>query len=331
MEWRERVNALLVRVVGYQLSRPVADRVWDLPPTRGRRLLVAPVFVLSAPRSGSTLLRAVLGSHSDLYAPPELPLKHLGVRAETQWIQPSLAGVQLTSDDLEHMLWNRVLADALERSGKPRIVVKTPSNVLVWERIAACWPDTRFVFLLCHPAAVVASLHCSWDPAWHPGGSGSLGEAAAKGLRYMTALEQARRALPGHTLSYEDLTSDPEATARRLCGFLGVPFEPAKLGYGRFAHDGFSAGLGDTSLNIRSGRIQPAAPLPGQIPAKLANICAAWGYLPREDEPGRVASAGQLIGGEQRKGSASFSAGVWLGDQELTEEGEGRVGRRPLD
>ena len=120
-------------------------------------LLTAPVFIFSAPRSGSTLLRAVLGSHTDLYAPPELPLKHLGVRADTKWIEASLDGLELTIEDLEHMLWDRVLADALQRSGKPRIVVKTPSNVLVWERIAACWPDARHVFLLRHPAAAVAS------------------------------------------------------------------------------------------------------------------------------------------------------------------------------
>ena len=281
----ERVNALLVRAVGYQLCRPLADRAWHLPPLRGRRLLAAPVFIFSAPRSGSTLLRAILGSHSMLYAPPELPLKHLGVRAETQWIQTSLDGLQLTGEELEHMLWDRVLADALQRSGKPAIVVKTPSNVLIWERIAACWPDARCIFLLRHPAAAVASLHASWDPAWHPGETGSLDEAAGKGLRYMAVLEQARRALPGLTVRYEDLTADPETVSRRLCAFLGVPFEPPMLDYGRFAHAGFTPGLGDSSLSIRSGRIQPAAPLRGDIPSELTDICAAWGYLHHEAEP----------------------------------------------
>ena len=136
--WRipppKMINSVLVRATGYHLSRPRADRVWKLPPGGGGRLLTEPVFIFSAPRSGSTLLRAVLGSHSELYAPPELPLKHLGVRADTKWIEASLDGLELTIEDLEHMLWDRVLADALQRSGKPRIVVKTPSNVLIWER-----------------------------------------------------------------------------------------------------------------------------------------------------------------------------------------------------
>jgi Sulfotransferase family len=271
----KRVNAVLVRATGYQLSRPLADKAWNLPPAVGRRLLRAPVFILSAPRSGSTLLRAILGSHSEFYAPPELPLKHLAARADTSWIRASIDGLGLTSDELDYLLWDRVL----QRSGKPRIVVKTPSNVLIWDRIAECWPDAQFVFLLRHPAATVASLHSSWDPAWRPEDSGELDDSLARGLRYMTVLEQARGALPGLTIRYEDLTAEPERTVGQLCEFLGVPFQPSMLDYGRFDHAGFTPGLGDSSLNIRSGRIQPPAPLPGEIPDELADMCAIWGYL----------------------------------------------------
>src|SRR6266568_5095300 len=282
---KQRVNAVLERTIGYQFSRPLADRDWNLPKAGDGRLLTAPVVVFSAPRSGSTLLRVILGSHSQLYAPPELPLKHLGVRADTQWIQASLNGLELTTEDLEHMLWDRVLAEALRRSGKPTLVVKTPSNVLVWERIAAAWPDARFIFLLRHPAAAVASLHSSFDPAWRPEEAGNMEESVARGLRYMNVVEEARSALPGFTVRYEELTAEPERVVRELCEFLGVPFQPTMLDYGDFDHAGFTPGLGDSSLNIRSGRIQPPAPLPGEIPAELAGICAAWGYPHPDSEP----------------------------------------------
>lgn len=280
---------MLSRVVGYQLTRPSSAGTWHLPAPRRGRLLTAPAFIFSAPRSGSTLLRAILGSHSGLYAPPELPLKHLQVRAETQWIQTSIEGLQLTSEELDYMLWDRVLGDALERSGKPTIVVKTPSNVLIWERIAECWPDARFIFLLRHPAAVVASIHAWWNPAWHPGESGSFEESVAKGLRYMTAVEEARHCLSGLTVRYEDVTAEPETAGRRLCDFLGVAFEPLMLEYGRFAHAGFTAGLGDSSKSIRSGRIQPPAPPPGEIPPYVMDLCAAWGYLRPGADPAAAA------------------------------------------
>lgn len=287
--WKQSVNSVLRRSIGYQLTRPPGHPAWRLPPPRGERLLTAPVFIFSAARSGSTLLRSVLGAHSQLYAPPELPLGHLEVRAESRWIQTSMKALRLTDQGLQFLLWDRVLADLLARSGKPTVVVKTPSNVLIWERISACWPDARFIFLLRHPAAAVRSLHAAWNPEWHPGEEGSLAEAAAKGLHYMTRVQEARTALPGFTVRYEELTAAPAGTAKRLCEFLGVTFEPGMLSYGRFADHHYAPGLGDASRNIRSGQIQAPVPPPRQsdIPAELAGICAAWGYL----DEGRLGEA----------------------------------------
>jgi hypothetical protein len=287
--WRypapERLNKLLAQTTGYQLTRPARRRVRRATPAQGRRLLQAPVFILSAARSGSTLTRVILGSHSQLFAPPELPLKQLGVRAETPWIRASIEAFGLSTTELDYLLWDRVLPDALERSGKPTAVVKTPSNALIWENIAQCWPDARFIVLLRHPAASASSLHALWDPAWHPGESGTFDESVSKALRYMAKVDEARRSLPALTVRYEDLTTDPETVTRGMCDFLGVPWEPGMLDYGKFAHDGLVAGLGDSSASIRSGRIQAAAPPPDQIPAALADICISWGYLKPEEDP----------------------------------------------
>lgn len=279
--WKQRVNSALIRVTGYQLSRPAGHRHWRLPPPTGERLLAAPVFILSAARSGSTLLRSLLGSHSRLYAPPEVHLAHLSARAETSWIRTSMQALHLTQEELDYLLWDSVLAGALRRSGKPTIVVKTPSNALIWDRLAECWPDARFIFLLRHPAAAVSSLHASWRPQWHPGENGTLNEAISKGRKYMAKVEEARGALGGFTVRYEDITTNPETAISRVCEFIGVRFEPAMLEYGQFASNHFKPGLGDASAKIRSGRIQPAvpSPRPADIPAELRDICAAWGYL----------------------------------------------------
>jgi hypothetical protein len=268
-----------------------------MAPPEGSRLLTAPVIVLSPARAGSTLLRMILDSHSALYAPPELPLAQLTVRAETTWMRASLRELQLTSQEVNYLLWDRVLADVLSRSGKPTIVLKTPSNVLVWRDIAQCWPDARFIFLLRHPASSVVSLNASFDAKWHPGETGSLAESAAKALRYMTALEDARRALPGHTVRYEDLTAEPATQARQLCEFLGIPFEPGMLEYGQFGHGRIGSGLGDASVKLKSGRIQSATlpPLglaPGSegFPPELVRMCEAWGYyVPEAGEFGAAA------------------------------------------
>jgi hypothetical protein len=286
-----------------------------LPLPSGDRMLTAPVFIFSGARSGSTLLRVILGSHSQLYAPPELPLAHLEARAETRWIETSMKALYLTKEELDHMLWDRVLADALARSGKPFIVVKTPSNVLLWRRIADCWPDARFIFLLRHPAAAVVSLRASWAPTWHPDRSDSLDEVNNYALQYMTKVEEARHALTGHTVRYEDLTADPETVVGGVCRFLGVPFEPAMLDYGQFADSRFAFGLGDNSATIRSGRIQAATPPPrsGEITPALAEMCAAWDYpsAAEHDLPGGPAPAARH-GGHTVDPAAAGSADAEL-------------------
>src|SRR3954470_10054533 len=59
----------------------VKPRKRALLPDRGTsRLVRSPVFVLSSVRSGSTLLRVLLNSHSQIRAPHELHLRTLQVR-----------------------------------------------------------------------------------------------------------------------------------------------------------------------------------------------------------------------------------------------------------
>jgi hypothetical protein len=240
------------------------------------RLLREPVFVISSIRSGSTLLRLLLDGHSRLRAPHELHLRRLEVHPATRLSSEAMKDLGLDRADLEHLLWDRILHRELVRSGKSVIVEKTPANAFAWRRITACWPDARFVFLLRHPASVAVSWHES-DPSRR-----SMEDAAAEALRYAEAVEEARRSLPGVTVRYEDLTADPERELRRVCGFLGLEWEPGMLEYGDRAAGGLRRGLGDWREKIRTGSVQEARPLPdaSEVPESLRAACEAWGYLP---------------------------------------------------
>ncbi|MCF6525924.1 sulfotransferase [Streptomyces sp. JJ36] len=244
---------------------------WVAP--RATRLVDSPVFLLSPVRSGSTLLRVLLNSHSRIRAPHEMHLRTVHVRMGRDFTPAAMRELDLDRDELEHLLWDRILHLELERSGKDVIVDKTPPNTLVWPRLRRCWPEARYLFLLRHPAAVVTSLvNRRKDP--------DREQIHAEVLRYAERLEEARRELDGLTVTYEDLTAEPERVTRDVCRHLGVPWEAGMLEYGAQDHGSFRPHIGDWSSKIKSGRIQPARKAEAQepLPPRLAELAAAWGY-----------------------------------------------------
>lgn len=279
--WRAAVGDTIVRLTGYRVIRdgagPATPRGRSRPPVHPEvdRLVPSPVFLLSSVRSGSTLLRAVLNSHSAIHSPHETHFRRLQVAATTPPVRQALDVDGLNLPDIEHLLWDRLLHRSLLLSGKRVLVEKTPSNVFIADRLRTAWPQARFVFLIRHPLAIARSWHAA-DPDARP-----MRRAVPHTLAYMEHLEQARQRHDGVTIRYEDLTGDPEAETRRLCGHLGVEWEPTMLAYGQSDHGRFEAGIGDWSDRIRSGRIQAPRDLPAadEVPATLAGIARAWGYL----------------------------------------------------
>lgn len=258
------LNRALGRVSGYELRSTKALGT--------HRLVRAPAFILCTLRSGSTLLRVMLDSHSQIHAPHEVHLRYMTVSFSAKWAERSAKAMGLDERRLEYLLWDRLLDRQLGRSGKRQLVEKTPNNVFIADRLRECWPDSRFVFLLRHPAAIVRSRQSVIGEDRDPEANVDLIR------RYCEALEAARQAYPGHTVRYEALTADPGAVLPGVCRFLGVRFEPAMLEYGRFEHGPYRAGLGDWKDKIRTGRVQPPAPPPEHVPEPLRPISEAWGY-----------------------------------------------------
>jgi hypothetical protein len=264
--WSRSLNRALGRLTGYELRSTKALGT--------HRLVREPAFILCTLRSGSTLLRVMLDSHSRLHAPHEIHLRYLAVRFEARWAERAARAMGLDQRRMEHLLWDRLLDRQLGRSGKPRLVEKTPNNVFIADRLRECWPDSRFVFLLRHPGAIARSRMAVLGEQGDPGRNVELIR------RYCEALEGARQAYDGHTVRYEQLATDPASVLPDLCEFLGVRFEPAMVEYGRFEHGPYRAGLGDWKDNIRTGRPQPPAPPPppDEVPEPLRRYCEPWGY-----------------------------------------------------
>ena len=167
------------------------------------------MFVICTLRSGSTLLRVLLDSHSQIRSPHELHLRYVSVHFDEKWSERSMAELGLDTKAAEYLLWDRLLHRELAASGKPIIADKTPNNVFIVDRLRECWPDARFIFLLRHPGAIARSRqnvrgeHADDDE-----------KNAALIRRYCEAVEHARQTYDGHTVRYEELTADPATSPR---------------------------------------------------------------------------------------------------------------------
>jgi hypothetical protein len=282
--WKRNLNQALTRATGLEVRRATPAA----PPRQrkrgtarrsrrpGDRLVQRPTFVLCTLRSGSTLLRVILDSHSQLHAPHEIHLRYISVGLDKKWSERSMREMGLDEQGLQYLLWDRILDRELASSGKPRLVTKTPNDVFIADKIRECWPDSQFVFLLRHPAMIARSRAKLLDKDADPDANVELIR------RYCEALEQARQTYDGLEIRYEDLTRDPRDATQRICEYLDVPWEEQMLDYGRFEHGRFRAGLGDWADKIKTGQVQEAEPppAPDDVPEALRPVAAAWGYLP---------------------------------------------------
>jgi Sulfotransferase family len=211
----------------------------------GRRL----IFVISQPRSGSTLLQKVLGSHSAIHTlsepwlalQPLFGLRETGIAADYS-ARLALIGVQ---DFLAHLpegeeaYWQAVrlmlghlYRRALEESGKRFFLDKTPRYHMILPELRHVFPHAHFVFLVRNPIAVLASVIDTWAPddCIHCIRPFRKDLTVAPGR----ILEAIRRPGGNSTvIHYEDLAAKPAPAVARLCERLRIPFEPAMLEYGR--------------------------------------------------------------------------------------------------
>jgi hypothetical protein len=238
------------------------------------RLVPSPVFIMSSIRSGSTLLRCILDTHSQIRAPHELHLADLEVQLISPYVELAMQTSGLANAEIEHLLWDRMLHRELVLSSKDIVVDKTPGNLLLWRRLAECWPQARYIYLTRHPLHILESA-IAGRPDQDPAQTENLVTT------YLRELEEARRELGGLTVSYEDLTSNAEEVVRKVCAHLDVAWEPEMLTYGSVDHGPFVQGIGDFTEKIKSGVVMPGRDMPADsdVPESLIAACRAFGYM----------------------------------------------------
>ncbi len=215
-----------------------------------------PLFILSPPRSGSTLLQRILATHpaiatiseTQLLLPFLYPLRAGGSYAEYNHTYTQRGFQHLLSEiSGGEAAYLQALADFVRglygRAAEPGaryFLDKAGALSLVVDEIFRMFPDGKFVFLWRNPLSVISSLMQTWRR-----GRWNLHEHEIYLFRGIPALVGAYREHEPTVigLRFEDLVVSPEPVAARVFEYLDL--SPAEAVVREFSQQELGGGLGD--------------------------------------------------------------------------------------
>lgn len=227
------------------------------------------VFILANPRSGSSLLRIMLNSHTRIVAPPEAGFLQWWHDKYKEWsldwnyddkIEEYIADLQssrkietwgLNFDEVKNVIAMRgpatygdltasiYLSYAKSKSKQPRVIVdKNNYYIFHLSTLAEVWPDAKYILLVRDGRDVACSYKALADlqsnspyrPKLPVGIVDIANEWKVNNERILSFFESLPSAFH-YTLRYEDLILSTEEELTRLCDFLGVTFEASMLSF----------------------------------------------------------------------------------------------------
>lgn len=195
-----------------------------------------PVFIVGMPRSGTTLLETIIGSHPQAFAAGELEtIKRLERDMGTLVFKD-----EGTSKNARQLTWvgSEVLAEryleVIDRKARSdaaiRITDKMPHNFQAVGFIALLFPKARIIHAKRNP--MDTCLSC-WMQNFNDSHtySRSLSDAGHHYRIYQDLMAHWHEVLPGRILDieYEDLVGKQEETSRKIIDHVGLPWDDAVL------------------------------------------------------------------------------------------------------
>jgi Sulfotransferase family len=237
------------------------------------------LFIVGCARSGTTLVHRIVDAHPELAITPEMHwISHYVnfFKNQNRLVTPELvselsrhkrfAQFEIPHEQFEGLLasgetvpyptfLNRVFGLYARIKNKPLVGNKTSGYVRRVHTLHALWPEAKFVHIIRDGRDVCLSV-LNWKKADHIVGRYASWEedpVSTTALWWERKVRKGREdgaALgPGlyHETLYEDLVEDPERECKRLCEFLGVPYDDAVI---RFAE-------GKTKTDLPNARKTP--------------------------------------------------------------------------
>jgi len=208
------------------------------------------IFIISLPRSGSTLLQHMLGSHSQIAASAEpwvLFPSLLALRENSFYskYQPDIGRIALTdfldqTDDNEMTYFHGVrryadyMYDAfLKGTGKTFFLDKTSRYYMALPELYKVYPEAKYIFLLRNPVSVLASfIENMVDGNLASLGSDGVRDDLMYGYEILTT-QKSNKNIKSYFVQYESLVEDPAGMLEKICEFIELRFERNMIDYGR--------------------------------------------------------------------------------------------------
>ena len=191
----------------------------------------APVFIGGAPRSGTTLLRAIINASGTITCGPEArivpALAALSHQVEHMHMPVLQAQYGLARDQLHQQFATAINAffEPMQQNSGCRVAEKTPANILHFAQLRRLFPQSPLIAIIRDGRDVVASL-LSMD--WRDARSGQpmdiVRDAGAAARLWVASIEagEAMRSDPNYfELRYESLVRHPRDMISGLFAFLG--------------------------------------------------------------------------------------------------------------
>ena len=226
-------NAAMRRRIGWnaadfeaRVERMLQTFTAPAPAAPGASLGHEVIFIVSLPRSGSTLTEEILAAHPGVEGASELP--DLGAVIEEESARRG-AGFLQWARDIDADGWSRLGLRYLERTARwrrtrPRFTDKMPGNWLYLGAALAMLPGARVID--CRRDPVETCWSC-FRQLFSSGAvfSYDLGDLATYYRTYERAMRHLSQVHPGRirVQRYEALIADPDAEIAGLLAFCNLP------------------------------------------------------------------------------------------------------------
>jgi hypothetical protein len=190
------------------------------------------IFIIGLPRTGTTLVERILGSHSDVYAAGELSnfsielVKQINTKTNTSKLSVAQLVEQSSLVDFASLGNNYINSTRPATGHTKRFIDKLPINMLYAGLIHLALPNAKIINMTRHPMAACYAIYKQLFKDAYPF-SYNLNDLAKYYIAYHHLIQHWKTVIPGvmYDLKYEDMVVNQEVESQALLTFCNLSWQ----------------------------------------------------------------------------------------------------------